>query len=151
LNSQVQAEIDANRSVWTEEAALKDLKAYQHRLDSNMAGPLRRQDFDVDEAFEEWRRDEPHHLTSLMLDILKARPELNKTTSGGSYEKPLPVRPTSVYGEDQAYADLSRMISSPDSSAFGLDMSLNSLALDDNTSIRSVDEASYTFIPPDPR
>lgn len=153
FNSQVQAEIDVNRNLWTEEAALKDLKAYQHRLDSNMAGALRRQDFDVDEAFEEWRRGERTHLSSMMLDILTARPELSKTSTG-SFEKPLPVRPTSTYGEDQAYSDLARMISSPDSGSgpLGLDsFSLSSMSLEDTASIRSVDEASYVFIPPDPR
>ncbi|KAJ9139104.1 Inorganic pyrophosphatase [Pleurostoma richardsiae] len=152
VHSQVQADIDANRNVWTEEAALKDLKAYQHRLDSNMLGALRRQDFDLDDAFEEWRRGERGHLSSMMLDILTARPELSKTSTG-SYEKPLPVRPQSTYGEDQAYSDLARMISNPDSGSLGFDpsLSLSSLSIEDASSIRSGDDASYTYIPPDPR
>jgi len=150
-NGEAQTDIDTYMSAWTEEAALKDLKAYQHRLTSNMAGALRRQDFDVDEAFEEWKKNEIHHLTQMMLDILTARPELAKTSSG--FEKPLPVRPTSTYGEDQAYAELSRMLSNPDSAAMSMDgtLSMSSLSLDDTPSIRAVDDASYTFIPSDPR
>lgn len=150
-NSQLQSDVDVNRNIWTEESALKDLKAYQHRLDSNMEGALRRQDFDVNESFEEWKGGERQHLTSLMLDILKVRPDLSKTVT--SFEKPLPVRPTSIFSDDQAFADLAKMINNPDSAGPGGDpsFSLSSLSFDDNSSIRSVDEPSYTFIPPDPR
>ncbi|KAK4039256.1 hypothetical protein C8A01DRAFT_36741 [Parachaetomium inaequale] len=149
-NSQVQADIDRNTSAWTEAAALKDYKSYQFRLSSGMAGTLRKQDFDVDEAYEEWRRGEGPHLAKIFAEILSVRPDL-KGGSGGGNDKPLPVR-HSMY-EDQAYADLSRMLSNPESPAPSLDpsFSLGSLSLDDTTSIRSVDEPSYTFIPPDPR
>jgi hypothetical protein len=154
-SSHAQADIDAHRSSWTEEAALKDLKQYQHRLNSNMAGALRRQDFDLDEAFEEWKKTETSLLSQMMLEVLTARPELAKTSSGG-YEKPLPVRPTSMYGEDQAYSDLSKMVTSPvdGNTSFGFDpsTSFGGLSMDDSPSIRQVpDEASYTFIPADPR
>lgn len=152
-NSQLQSDIDVNRNVWTEESALKDLKAYQHRLDSNMDGALRRQDFDTPEAFEDWKAGERQHLTSMMLDILKVRPDLSKTAT--SFEKPLPIRPTSIYSEDQAFSDLAKMINSPDSPGPGGDPSFSfnsaSLSQDDTSSIRSVDEASYTFIPSEPR
>lgn len=150
-NSQLQSDVDVNRNIWTEESALKDLKAYQHRLDSNMDGALKRQDFDVNESFEEWKAGERQHLTSLMLDVLKVRPDLSKTVT--SFEKPLPVRPTSIFSDDQAFADLAKMINSPDSAGPGGDpsFSLSSLSFDDNSSIRSVDEPNYTFIPPDPR
>ncbi len=148
---EAQGDVDSSMSFWTEEAALKDLKAYQHRLTSNMAGTLRRQDFDVDDAFEEWKKTEIHHLTQMMLNILTTRPELAKTSSG--FENPLPARPTSTYGEEQAYADLSRMLSNPDTGSIGLDgsLSINSLSLDETPSIRAVDEANYVFIPQDPR
>lgn len=149
---QLQSDVNANRNIWNEEAALKDLKAYQHRLDSNMDGALRRQDFDINESFEEWKKGERDHLTSMMLDILRVRPDLTKTVT--SFEKPLPVRPTSIYSDDQAYSDLAKMINDPDSTtgpsgepSFGL----ANLTFDDSASIRSVDEVSYTFIPPDPR
>lgn len=149
--SQLQSDVDLNKNIWTEEAALKDLKAYQHRLDSNMDGALRRQDFELSESFDEWKKGERDHLTSMMLDILKVRPDLAKTVT--SFDKPLPVRPTSIYGEDQSYADLARMISndSPVAPSGEPAFGLNNLTFDDSSSIRSVDEANYTFIPPDPR
>lgn len=150
-NSQVQADIDRNMSAWTEEEALKDYKNYQFRLSAGMAGTLRQKDFDVDEAYEEWRRGEGPHLAKIFAEILSVRPDL-KGGSGGGNDKPLPIRPQSMY-EDQAYADLSRILSSPEAGSPTLDpsFSFGSLSLDDTTSIRSVDEPSYTFIPPDPR
>jgi hypothetical protein len=150
-NSQVQADVDRNASVWTEEMALKDYKAYQFRLSAGMAGTMRKQDFDVDEAYEEWRKGEGPHLAKIFAEILSVRPDL-KGGSGGGNDKPLPIRPHSMY-EDQAYADLSRMLSNPESPAPSLDpsFSFGSLSLEDTNSIRSVDEPSYTFIPPDPR
>lgn len=148
----VQAMITSNKPVWTEEAALFDLKEYQHRLNSNMPGALRRRDFDVDDAFEEWKKAEGPSLSAMMLEILMARPDLAKTTS--SFEKPLPSRSQSSYAEDQAYADLSRIISGPDAGMSGPDsqvVGLSNPAPDDGVSgIRSVDEPSYVFIPPEP-
>lgn len=153
-NSDVQTHIDRQRPNWTEEAALKDLKSYQHRLNSNMRGALRSQDFDVEEAYQEWKAAEAPHLSLMLLDVLNAKPELAKISSGvhAGSEKPLPASPTSGYGEDQAYTDLSRALSSADS-GYALDhsLSLGSMTLDENNSIRSVDEAHYTFIPAEPR
>jgi len=149
--SQVQSDLDRHMPDWTEEAAMKDLKAYQNRLTSGASGALRRQDFDVDEAFDEWKKAEIHHVAQLLLEILNVRPELAGTRS--NYEKPLPGRPASTFGEDQAYAELGRMLSNRDSTAFGLDgtPSFSSLSMDDGASIRTVDEPGYVFIPPDPR
>lgn len=151
--SEVQSEINDHRQIWTEEAALKDLKSYQHRLNTNSAGTLRSQDFDVEDAFLEWKKSEAPHLSQMMLDILTAKPELAKTSSG-SFEKPLPSRPQSMYGNDQAYADLSRAISAQDGATFAFDpsISLANLSIgNEPSSIRAVEETIYTFIPPEPR
>ncbi|KAJ3474175.1 hypothetical protein NLG97_g9958 [Lecanicillium saksenae] len=151
--SEVQAEINEKRNIWTEEAALKDLKTYQQRLTSNGAGALRSDDFDVEEAFTEWQKSEAHFLSQMMLEILTAKPELAKSSSSG--DKPLPSRPQSMYGEDQSYAELSRALSSAaiDTSSLGFDplASLPTVANDSN-SIRAVEEGGlYTFVPPDSR
>lgn len=150
--SEVQAEINEKRHFWTEEAALKDLKSYQHRLNSDMAGALRSQDFDVEDAFVEWKKSEAPHLSQMMLDILMAKPELAKTSSS-NLEKPLPSRPQSVIGPDQAYADLSRAITAQDGSSFASDpaLSLAILSVGELSSIRTVEDSIYTFIPPQPR
>ncbi|RYP24747.1 hypothetical protein DL765_000293 [Monosporascus sp. GIB2] len=152
-HSDVQSQIDAQRPNWTEEAALKDLKSYQHRLNSNLHGALRSQDFDLDEAYEEWKKAEAPFLSQMMLEILTARPELARRSTSfvSAYDKPLPASPTSSYAQDQAYADLSRALNSPDASGIDNALNLGSVSLEDTSSIRSVDEAHYTFIPPDPR
>ncbi|KAH6619180.1 hypothetical protein B0J18DRAFT_236897 [Chaetomium sp. MPI-SDFR-AT-0129] len=149
-NSQVQTDIDRNMSAWTEEAALKDYKSYQFRLAAGMAGTLRKQDFDVDDAYDEWRRGEAPNLAKIFAEILIARPDLKGGISGG-LDKPASAR-QSMY-EDQAYAELSRMLSEPGSPATNLEPTYNigSVSLDDTSSIRSVDEPSYTFIPSNPR
>jgi hypothetical protein len=150
--SEVQEEINSHRQVWTEEAALKDLKSYQLRLSSNTAGALTSHDFDVEDAYEEWKRAEAPQLSHMIMDILTAKPELAKTSTG-PLDRPLPSRPTSLYGDDQAYADLSRAISGTEEFGSNVDpaFSLASLNLGDTSSIRTVDGAIYTFIPPDPR
>lgn len=152
--SDVQNEINEHRNDWTEKAALKDLKAYQLRLNSGGGGSLGSNDFDVEEAFQDWKKSEAPHLSQMLMEILMARPELSKTSTG-PVEKPLPSRPQSTF-DDQAYADLGRALASGDDDSigsFGFDASLglNALALNEGSSIRAVDESLYTFIPPDPR
>lgn len=51
---QVQADIDEQRDLWTERAALQDLKMYQAHMSSNTRMTLQSDDFDTDEAYEEW-------------------------------------------------------------------------------------------------
>lgn len=153
--SDIQSEINDNRQVWTEEAALRDLKSYQHRLNSDMPGALRSHDFDVEDAFQEWKKSEAPHLSHMMLDILTAKPDLAKTSTG-TFEKPLPSRPQSTYATEQAYADLGRAISSPSqedgSFSFEFAAGLANLSIgNEPSSIRAVEETIYTFIPPEPR
>ena len=153
--SDVQAEINDHKNVWTEEAALRDLKTYQQRLNANMPGALNSRDFDVDEAFEELKKGEAPHLSQMMLDILTANPLLAKTSTGPSDNPRMSMqgRPQSMYDNDQAYADLSRAISSADDGGPGFDpnLSLSALSIGDTGSIRAVEENVYTFVPQDPR
>ena len=154
-NSQVQSDIDANKNIWTEEAALADLKAYQHCLDDNTKRTLRSDDFDLEEAYLAWKKAETPDLSRMMAEILQARPELVKTSSGSN--KPLPpLQSSSMSAEDQAYSDLARTISSPvdpnASYAFDQPVDMSALSLGDDQAGRIyLEEATYTFIPPDPR
>ncbi|KAF5622652.1 C2 domain protein [Fusarium tjaetaba] len=138
--SEAQAEINENKGVWTEEAALKDLKSYQHRLNSDMPGALRSDDFDLDEAFREWKKAESPHLSQMMLDILTAKPELAKTSSS-NIDKGFSSRPQSTYNDPAFDASM------------GFDPAINlaSLNIGGDSSIRTVEENIYTFVPPDPR
>ena len=51
---QAQADLDDQRDLWTEQAALKDLKMYQTNLNLNNHRTLRLDDFETDEAYETW-------------------------------------------------------------------------------------------------
>ncbi|KAF6844370.1 C2 domain containing protein [Colletotrichum musicola] len=148
-NSEVQSDIDANRHVWTEESALKDVKAYQQRLASDAPGALRSEDFDLEDAFQEWKRAEAPHLSQIILDILTVKPELAKTSSGT--DKPLPGRPMSMFGNEQAYSEISKAISSPDGSILNFDSSLGIGSLSFEESGSDFEAAVYTFIPADAR
>ncbi|KJZ76736.1 hypothetical protein HIM_04072 [Hirsutella minnesotensis 3608] len=151
--SDVQAEINEKRPFWTEAAALRDLKSYQLRLNSDQPGALRSQDFDTEEAFAEFKKSEAPHLSQMMLDILTAKPELAKKSTSRT-DKPLPSRPQSVmYGDEPICASPSRPVSSfIGDGILGFDPSfgLGSLSMDAETG-RAPEESLYTFIPPDPR
>jgi hypothetical protein len=153
-NSQVQSEIDANKATWTEEAALSDLKSYQHCLNANTKRTLRSDDFDLDEGYQAWRKLEGPELSQMMAEVLQARPELVKAPSNPN--KPLPPIHTPSPEEDQAYSDLAKMVSSPveHNPSYGFDqpVDMSSLSLDEEQPSRVfLEEATYTFIPTDPR
>lgn len=156
-NSQVQSDIDAHKNMWSAEAALADLKAYQHCLNANTTRTLRSEDFDTEEAYLAWKKAETPDLSNMMAEILKARPELVKSSAG--INKPLPPVHSGVSSpgaaEDQAYADLARTISNPvdDNTFYSFDqpVDMSGLSLEEEPSRLFLEESTYTFIPPDPR
>lgn len=149
-NSQVQSDIETHKSSWTEEAALADLKTYQLSLNGNTRRTLRSEDFDLEEGYLAWKKAEGPDLSQMIAEILQARPELVK--SSGGKNKPLPSVQSSS-ADDQAYSDLARTISSPIDTnatyAFDQPVDMSGLSLEDDHG--SLDDAAYTFIPPDPR
>ncbi|RFU28764.1 hypothetical protein B7463_g7574, partial [Scytalidium lignicola] len=153
-NSQVQSDIDANQKIWTEEAALSDLKSYQHCLSADTKRTLRSDDFDVEEGYQAWKKAEAPDLTSMMLEILQARPDLTKSSSTGN---PLAgVRASMIGTEGYGYAELSKMVSGQtdanQSHRFSQLPDMSQLTLEDDQPNRLfLEEATYTFIPPDPR
>ncbi|KAG0650637.1 Glucose-insensitive transcription 1 [Hyphodiscus hymeniophilus] len=135
-NSKIQSDIDANKSVWTEAAALADLKAYQHCLNANTRRTLRSDDFDLDEGYQAWKKAEGPDLNE------QAAPPIHGHANSPS--------------ADEAYSDLARTISgSMDNSAsYGFDqpVDMSVLSLEDNTPARVfLEESAYIFIPPEPR
>lgn len=150
-NTMVQSDINKYRSVWTEKAALQDLKTYQTLLNLNSRKTLRSDDFDLDEAYEQWKKGETHDISQLMLSIMQSNPELAKSTTGnlpqfshranGSDASDLqhPDRRTSDYSEASSYVidqpvdmtNLSSRSQSPESSPD--------------------DDKTFTFMPSDSR
>ena len=150
-NTMVQSDINKYRSVWTEKAALQDLKTYQTLLNLNSRKTLRNEDFDLDEAYDQWKKGEVHDLSQMMLAIMQSNPELAKSTTGSlpqfshrangsdTPEVQYLDRRTSDYSEASSYiidqpvdmTNLSSRSQSPDSS--------------------SDDDKTFTFMPSDIR
>jgi hypothetical protein len=135
---QAQAEIDKHKSVWTEKAALRDLKTYQTQLSLHTRKTLCREDFETDEAFESWKKSEGPDLSQMMLAIVQSNPELAKSTPGA-----LPQFNASA-GDD---------LSSPrDRTSYAIDQSVDFSSLSLSGADGDSEESdTYTFIPSDPR
>ncbi|KAF1914377.1 hypothetical protein BDU57DRAFT_519348 [Ampelomyces quisqualis] len=140
--SDVQADINRYKSVWTEKAALQDLKTYQAHLSLMTKKTLNSDDFDLEEAYEAWKHQEAPDISQMILAILQSNPELAKSSPGGSVPQ---FKPNSSV--DLGYAALPI---SENGSSYVIDQPVDMSGL--NIRENGADDgASYTFIPPDPR
>jgi hypothetical protein len=145
--SDVQNDINRYKSVWTEKAALQDLKTYQANLSLMTKKTLNSDDFDLDEAYEAWKAQEIPDISQMILAIVQSNPELAKSSPGGSLPQ---FKPGAQGGA--GYMDPARQNSVPGEphSSYVIDQPVDMSAL----SIRdgaSDGGAEYTYIPPDPR
>ena len=150
-NTMVQSDINKYRSIWTEKAALQDLKTYQTLLNLNLRKTLRNEDFDLDEAYDQWKKGEIHDLSQMMLAIMKSNPELAKSTTGGppqfghrtngsdTSDMQYPDRRTSDYTEASSY-----VIDQP------VDMT-NLRSRSQSPESSPDDDKTFTFMPSDTR
>ncbi|KAJ6015781.1 hypothetical protein N7540_010372 [Penicillium herquei] len=140
--AQTQAEIDKHRKIWTEKAALHDLKTYQYHLSLQTHKTFSRDDFETDEAYESWKKSEGPDLSQMMLAIVQSNPELAKGTPGTLPQ----LNPT--IGEE----DLSRISSGRTDRTYSIDqpVDLSGLSLG-GANGDSEESDTYTFIPSDPR
>src|SRR6185369_7870013 len=79
----VQADVNRYKSVWTEKAALQDLKTYQAHLSLMSKRTLNSDDFDLEEAYEAWKHQEVPALSQMILAIVQSNPELARSSPGG--------------------------------------------------------------------
>ena len=149
---QIQADIDANKALWTEKAALQDLKTYQMCLSLNSARTLNNDDFDSEDTYEQWRKAEVQDLSQMMLTIIQSCPSLAKSTSSGGLPA---LRHSTTADSDSAFSDMSRTRSESVNcdSSYSIEQAVDLGGLNLETSVRDsiADEAPFTFIPPDPR
>lgn len=149
---QAQNDINAHREQWTEKAALKDLKDYQNHMMLNTRVTLSKDDFDLDDAFETWRKGEFSDLSQMMLAIIQSNPELARSSSAG-----IPAFKASNAGHNEsdlsrqtsggAETETIRMIDQPvDMSNLNLD---DGSPRDSGTGSMDASQADFTFIPPD--
>ncbi|KAF2458261.1 hypothetical protein BDY21DRAFT_284438 [Lineolata rhizophorae] len=145
----LQSDINKNKSVWTEKAAFQDLKSYQVNLSLHNKKTLTTDDFDSDEAFENWKKGETSDLSQMMLAIVQSNPELAKSAPGGSLPQFKPANGPSV---DAGYAEIAKRM--PDlaenGSSYVIDQPVDMSGYGDDAR-DSDDDVPYVFIPPDPR
>lgn len=151
----VQEDINRHKSVWTEKAALQDLKIYQTSLSINGKRTLNSEDFDTDDAYELWKKAETSDISQMILAIIQSNLELAKTTTSAAALPHLRTQssPTSDSGY---YSDMSRKMSdhSDNGSSYVIDQPVDMSQLNlgnGNEVAESGDEMPFTFIPPDPR
>jgi hypothetical protein len=144
---QLQDDVNRHRGTWTEAAALKDLKMYQQGLNFRTKNILRSDDFDTEEAYEAWKKQEVHDVSEMLFFVLQANPKLAMTNSGG----PLPQLAHQSSGDSEMYQDLSRRLHEHDpNNALGTLDSFSSLNLG-MEKVQDGVEIPFTFVPPDSR
>jgi hypothetical protein len=145
--SDIQADVNRYKSVWTEKAALQDLKTYQANMSLMGKRTLNREDFDTDEAYEAWKNREIPDLSQMILAIVQSSPELAKSSPGTGPPQFKPNAPL-----ESGYMDPARRDSIPgaNGSSYVVDQPLDMGGLDIRDDAAD-DASSYTYIPSDPR
>nr|CRX79212.1 hypothetical protein ls5931a1_00048 [Leucosporidium scottii] len=131
-------DVVALRRLCTEQAAFKDLKACINNVAQGARFPARREDFDSDDAFAAWRKQESDELQELLLDMLKRTPELVHTAAPSEVIRD----PSNGHSSLGPGSNRSSVVGgpSPDGSLVG-----------DGSEEAMVDLASFVFVPPDPK
>ena len=149
-NTQVQSDVNKYKAVWTEKAALQDLKNYQMYLNLNSPKTLRSDDFDLDEAYEQWKKVEVQDLSQMMLAIMQSYPELAKSTTGGS--RPQFHSQTSSIDKSEADA-LRRVSDNSEASSYVVEqpVDMSSLSRSQSPTQLTDDDKTFTYIPAETR
>ena len=151
--TQVQSDLDKNKSDWTAAAGLQDLKTYQTLLNLNSRKTLRSDDFDLEEAYEAWKKTEGPDLSQMILAIIQSNPELAKSTARKSLPR-MNSQATGANGVDSGYSELSRKMSeaSDGVSSYAIDTPVDMASITTSPQNEpNTDEHTFTFTPPDPR
>ena len=153
-HTQIQSDINKNKPVWTERAALQDLKYYQKLLSLNSRKTLRKDDFHSDEAYDSWKKAEIHDLSQMMLAIIQSNPELAKDTPGAN----LPQSNHRMSNPDMAdfgYPEtLRKAADGNETSSYVIDqpVDMSAYSSGDQSPVSSnEDDNIFTFIPQDVR
>lgn len=153
----VQLDIDEQKDLWTQEAALRDLKQYQTYLGTNTRQTLRSEDFDTEEAYEMWKKTEYSELAQMVLNICQIYPELAKSApslhqnrANGSTNN------TAMTAEERHPGSPRRLSESDRSNSYifdePVDMSGFSLGGPESFSEAEPEDGEpFIFIPPEPR
>lgn len=153
-NGQVQSDINRYKPIWTEKAALHDLKAYQVYLNLDSRKTLRNDDFDLDESYETWKKAEIQELSQMMLTIVQANPELAKSTPGMN-RPPFNRSSSNFDASDPTYPDATKKTSeSPNTSSYVIDQPVDMRSVNsgnETPETENEDDEVFTYIPSDTR
>ena len=152
-NTQVQSDIDNNKATWTAKAALQDIKTYQTLLNLNSRKTLRSDDFDLEDAYEAWKKAEGPDLAQMILAIVQSNPELAKGSSNHNTPQFNPT-PTGSEASDSGYAESSRKMSMSEGSSYVIDQPVDMSTIcptEWNPVSFGKDDETFTFIPSEPR
>ena len=149
-NTMLQSDINKYKPVWTEKAALQDLKTYQAHINLNSRKTLRNDDFDQDEAYELWKKNEIHNLSQMMMATIQANPDLAKSTSSNFPQ----INTHTSHQDASEWPDPLRKVMSADDSPCGFDQPADMSSID--SGYGSVEHPTseknfFTYIPTDPR
>jgi hypothetical protein len=143
----IQDEINRHKNEWTLEAALKDLKLYQQCIVQRTKVTINIDDFDTEDAYDAWKKNEVHEISPLLFSIIQINPSLAKSTTAST----IPQLQNLAETNDASFAEISkRLAENDDMNSIGSHPSfdVSALSLEDE----HVDqEAPFTFIPPNPR
>jgi hypothetical protein len=146
----VQDDLNKNRDAWTEKAALQDLKIYQTSLSLNSKKSLNSDDFDTEEAYEAWKKNEAPDISQMMLAIVQSNMELAKSTTASGLPQFKAHNDPAI--RDSGYSDMSRKMSDQSENSYVIDqpVDMSNLTLGNGSS--NVDDSTpFVFIPPEPR
>ncbi|KAF8547315.1 hypothetical protein OG21DRAFT_1490334 [Imleria badia] len=162
----IQTEVDKLRKTCTEKAAVVDLKTCLKNINASAPFPGRREDFDNDAAWNQWRTLETSHLSQLMVAMMSLNPELAKSVpadGSGSPHSGSP-RPGSLYSVTSASSNRHTGATSIGSrlSIFGGPQDDSRAVAGDDTVPETAEELldgddeirvghNFTFIPPNPK
>ncbi|KAG8533711.1 uncharacterized protein KY384_001452 [Bacidia gigantensis] len=153
----LQSDIDNYKSSWTEQVALQDLKTYQTCLNVGSRYTLGPDDFDLDEAYDQWKKGEAQDISQMVLVILQSNPELAKSPSGNlsQFNSHLSNGHGPGPGPGSDYPESLRRTDSRDGSPYVIDQPVDMSGY--GASVKSHNAQSlegddvFTFIPPDTR
>ena len=148
-NSMVQSDINKYKSEWTEKSALQDLKTYHKLLNLSSNKTLRSDDFDLDEAYDQWKKGEEQDLSQMMLAIMQSNPELAKTSTGSlpQFNHQANGSVTSIHADPSTSASLAS-----ETSSYVVDQPFDMSTVNRSHSPEAADEdKTFTFIPSDTR
>ena len=145
---ELQNDIDQNKDRWTLYEAVQDIKTYQNLLELNSRKTLNSDDFDLESAYEAWKRGETPEISQLLYSIFQAEPELAKNTTqhhmsleaDPAHDQPQVRKVNNDNGDPSPYT-----FDAP------VDMSLISQASSRMAATEENDEHPFTFLPPDRR